>query len=466
MSTPGSTTEQLRFPTLAGHTVRARFDGGSMSSDFGALLVQGVDRHIGLTQRLAAALTDRRHPSYVQHSLRDLLAQRIYQVACGYEDQIDANSLRHDPVFQMSLERVPCDSEQALASQSTHSRLENAVRRKDVYRAAVALIEQFLASYAEPPPIIVLEFDHSEDRTHGQQMFSFYNAHYRQHCYLPLLVFEGLSGRLVTAVLRPGKTPTGRENAAILQRILKILRARWPDTHIVVRGDGHFSNPELMDLIDPDPLADFVFGLSNNKALARWAQPIVAQAATLHRRRCAHAQRAGESAPASTRLYEERSYQARSWSKPRRVVLKAEVMALGENPRFVVTSLDRPTPQTVYEELYCPRGNDENYIKALKLGFHSDRTSDSSFLANHMRLFFACAAYVLVHALRTETLRGTELERAQPSTLMNKLLKIATKVVAYKDRILLHLPTTCPVQHLLKKVTEILYLVPPLVQAT
>jgi hypothetical protein len=466
MNTTVSTAEQLRFPTIAGHTVRARFDGGSMSSDFGALLVRGVDRQIGLTQRLAAALTDRRHPSYVEHSLQDLLAQRIYQVACGYEDQIDANSLRHDPVFKMSVERLPCDPQQALASQSTHSRLENSVRRKDVYRAAAALIEQFIASYAEPPPIIVLEFDHSEDRTHGQQAFSYYNAHYGQHCYLPLFVFEGLSGRLVTAILRPGKTPTGRENAAILQRILKVLRAQWPDTHIVVRGDGHFSNPELMDLIDQDPLADFVFGLSNNKALARWAQPIVTQAAKLHRRRCEQAQRAGESSPPSTRLYEERSYQARSWSKPRRVVLKAEVMALGENPRFVVTSLDRPTPQTVYEELYCQRGNDENYIKALKLGFKSDRTSDGSFLANHMRLLFACAAYVLVHAMRTETLRGTELEKAEPSTLMNKLFKIATKVVQYKDRIILHLPTVCPVKDLMQKITEILYLVPPLVKAT
>jgi len=456
------TAEQLRFPALAGHTVRAQFDGGAMSSDFGVLMLQGVERQVGMIDRLAAALTDRRHPSYVEHSVKDLLGQRIYQVACGYEDQIDANALRHDPLFKMSVGRLPCDSGQALASQSTHSRLENAVRRKDVYRAAVALIEQFVASYPEPPPIIVLEFDHSEDRTHGQQAFSFYNAHYRQHCYLPLLVFEGLSGRMITAILRPGKTPTGRENAAILKRILKILRGHWPHTLIVVRGDGHFSNPELMDLIDQDPFADFVFGLSGNKVLNRWAQPIVKQAAAVHRRRCEHAGKAGEPPPQSTRLYEERSYQAGSWSTPRRVILKAEVMALGENPRFVVTSLDRPAPQAVYEELYCPRGNDENYIKALKLGFKSDRTSDCSFLANYMRLIFSCAAYVLVHALRTETLRGTELEKAQPLTLMNKLFKIAAKVVQYKDRIILHLPTTCTVKHLLKKVTEILYLVPPL----
>jgi hypothetical protein len=344
------TVEQLRFAAIAGHTVRAYFDGGAMSSAFGALMLRGVDRQIGLTQRLAAALTDRRHPSYVEHSLPELLSQRIYQVACGYEDQIDANALRHDPMFKLSVGHVPCDAEQPLASQSTHSRLENSVRRKDVYRTAVAFIEQFVASYVQPPPILVLEFDHSEDPTHGQQAFSFYNAHYRQHCYLPLLVCEGLSGRLVTAILRPGKTPTDRENAAILKRILKILRAHWPDTPIVGRGDGHFSTPELMDLIDQDPQADFVFGLSGNKVLNRWAQPVLVEANRVHRRRCEHAKKAAEPPPPSTRLYEERSYQAGSWSKPRRVILKAEVMALGDTPRFVVTSLARPTPQTVYEQ--------------------------------------------------------------------------------------------------------------------
>jgi hypothetical protein len=463
---PKTGQERLRFPPVAGHTVRADFDGGAMSSDFGALLVRGVDRQIGLTERLAAAIGDRRHSSYVSHSLEDLIRQRILQVSCGYEDQNDSNTLRDDPLFKLGVDRTPLDPEQALASQPTHSRLENSVTRKDIYKMGVAFVEQFVASYSEPPPIIVLDLDHSVDPTHGQQEFSFYNGHYDTHCYLPLFIFEGLSGRLITAILRHGKTPTGRENTAIVKRILKQLRQHWPDTHIIIRGDGHFSNPGLMDLADADPLVDFVFGVSGNRVLNRMAQPTITEARRLHRRRCQVAEQVKQCPPQSTRLYEEFSYKAGSWSKARRVVLKAEIMSLGENPRFVVTSLDIPTPQTVYTQLYCARGNDENYIKAIKIDLKSDRTSDSTFLANHMRLFYACAAYVLHHALRTETLRDTEFADAQPTRVMNMLFKIAAKVVQYKDRILLHLPTTCTVKDVLKQVTERLYVVPPAVPDT
>jgi len=451
---------------VAGHTVRADFDGGALSSDFGALLMRGVDREIGLIDALARAIQDRRHPAYIRHELRDLLRQRILQMGCGYEDQNDATPLRHDPLFKMGLDRLPLDPDQALASQPTHSRLENSLRRADLYRLAGAFVEQFVASYAEPPCVIVLDFDHSDDPTHGQQAFSFYNGHYGHPCYLPLFVFEGLSGRLVTAVLRPGKTPTGRENAMIVKRLLQRLRAHWPDTPIVLRGDSHFSQPELMELVDADPLADFVFGLSDNAVLKRRAAPIVAAARTLHRRRCDNAHQAAEAPPERTRLYEEFPYKAGSWAAPRRVILKAEITALGDNPRFVITSLRRPSPQTLYEELYCARGQDENYIKAIKCDLKSDRTSDSSFLANHMRLFYACAGYVLHHGLRTETLRGTEFERAQPSRIINRLFKIAVRVVQYKDRIRLHLPSTCPVKPVLKQITEILYLVPPAVNTT
>ena len=455
--------EQLRFPPIDGHTVRAAFDAGALSSDFGPLVMCGIDRQIGLTERLADAIQDRRHLSYIDHPLRDLLRQRIFQMGSGYEDQNDATPLRHDPLFKMGLERLPLDPDQDLASQPTHSRLENMVGRADLYRIGAAFVEQFVASYAEPPPAIVMDLDHSEDPTHGQQAFSFYNGHYGHHCYLPLYVFEGLSGRLITAVLRPGKTPTGRENAMIVQRILPRLREHWSETHILLRGDGHFSNPELMDLVDADPSADFVFGLAVNAVLKRRAEPILAEARKLHRLRCENARQAGQSPPESTRIYAEFSYQAGSWSKPRRVILKAEVTTFGDNPRFVVTSLGAPTPQTIYEHFYCARGQDENYIKALKCDLKSDRTSDSSFEANQMRLFYACAAYVLHLALRTETLRGTEFERAQPARIIHRLFKIAVRVVQYKDRIRLQLPSTCPVKSVLKQITEILYLVPPVV---
>ena len=241
-----STPEQLRFPSLSGYTVRADFDGGALLSDLGALLLRGIDRQIGFTERLAAAVRDKRHPSYIDHTLRDLFAQRIYQIASGYADGNDANSLRHDPMFKLSVERVPLDPTQDLASAPTFSRLEHSVPRPDLYRLTKAFVDQFLASYPEPPAAIVLDIDHSADPTHGQQEFAFYNHHYQSYCYLPLFIFEGTSHALVTACLRPGKRPPGAENAMILVRLLSYLRRHWPYTHILVRGDSHFATPEVL----------------------------------------------------------------------------------------------------------------------------------------------------------------------------------------------------------------------------
>jgi DDE family transposase len=455
-----SSPKQLCFPPVTGHTLRADFEGGALSSDFGPLLLRGVDRQIGLTERLAAAIHDKRHLSYIDHPLRDLLAQRIYQIASGYADGNDANSLRHDPVFKLGVERLPLDATQDLASAPTFSRLEHSGDRKDVYRLTTALVDQFIASYAEPPAAIVLDLDHSDDPTHGQQEFAFYNHYYKSYCYLPLFIFEGTSHALVTACLRPGVRPTGAENAMILARLLPYLRQRWPHTHILVRGDSHFATPEVMDVIAHRRWTDFVFGLAGNTVLLRHAEPFLQEARRLHQQRTAVAQTHGQRLPASSRLYEEFDYAATSWARPWRVVLKAEVMAAGDNPRFVVTSLAAPPPQMLYEDLYCARGNCENDIKAVKCDLHSDRTSATTFLANSLRLLLACAAYVLHHALRRHTLQHTALAQAQPSTVILTLFKVATQIKQYKDRILLHLPSSCPVKALLHRVTALLAAVP------
>ena len=452
-----STQEPLRFPPVAGLTVRGDFKGGALSSDFGPLLLRGVDRQIGLTERLAAAFQDQRHPSYLTHSLHDLFAQRIYQIACAYADGNDATALRTDPVFKLGLERLPLEAVADLASAPTLSRLENAATRKDLYRLAVAFVEQFIASYAHPPAVIVLDLDHAEDAAHGQQELVFYNAYYGSHCYLPLFIFEGLSGKFVTAALRPGKRPTGAENAMIVKRVWRRLRAAWPDTHLILRGDAHFANPELMQLVLADPQADFLFGLSRNAILKALAQPFLEATRRQHEVRGDNARRHHQPVPPVTRTYHDLDYAAQTWPHPFRVVLKAEVMTLGDNPRFVVTSLDRPTPKSLYCDLYCARGQDENGIKMLKHDLASDRTSDPRFLANPLRLFFACDAYVLHQALRTEVLVHTELAQAQPATVILKLFKIAVRVVQYQDRIKLHLPSSCPVKALLHQVTEILF---------
>jgi len=461
-----SSPKQLCFPPLVGQTIRADFEGGALSSDFGALLLRGVDRQMGLTKRLAAAIHDKRHQSYIDHPLRDLLAQRIYQIASGYVDGNDANSLRRDPLFKLGVERSPLDDEQDLASAPTFSRLEHQIDRKDLYRLTRALVDHFIASYAEPPPAIVLDIDHSDDPTHGQQEFTFYNHYYQSYCYLPLFMFEGTSHALVTAYLRPGIRPTGAENAMILVRLLAYLRRHWPYTHILVRGDSHFATPEVIDVLAHRRRTDFVFGLAGNAVLLRQAAPTIQEVRRLHHQRVALAQAHGQAPPVSSRLYDEFVYAAKSWAQPWRVVLKAEVMSAGDNPRFVVTSLGAPTPQMVYEDLYCPRGNCENDIKAVKCDLRSDRTSATTFLANAMRLILACAAYALHHALRTHTLHHTALAQAQPSTVILTLFKIATQVKQYKDRILLHLPSSCPVKALLQRVTTLLCAVPELVYNT
>src|SRR5213592_1206077 len=294
--------KQLCFPPIAGQTIRADFEGGALSSDFGALLLRGIDRQIGLTERFAAAIHDKRHQSYIDHPLRDLLAQRIYQIASGYADGNDANSLRRDPLFKLSMERSPLDPEHDLASAPTFSRLEHSVDRKDLYRLTQALVDHFIASDPEPPAAIVLDVDHSDDPTHGQQEFTFYNHYYKNYCYLPLFIFEGTSHALVMAYLRPGTRPTGAENAMILSRLLSYLRRYWPQTHILVRGDSHFATPEVIEVIAHRRLTDFVFGLAGNAVLLRQAAPLMQEARQLHQQRTALAHAHGpRPAPACMR---------------------------------------------------------------------------------------------------------------------------------------------------------------------
>lgn len=457
------TPEQLCFPPAAGFTVRADFTGGEVSSDLGALVLSAVDRRIGLIDRLAQAVADSRDPRYITHPMHDLLTQRIFQIASGYEDGNDANALRQDPLFKLAAGRAPLDACNALACAATHSRLEGSLRRSDIYRLACALVEQFISGYAEAPVSITLDLDHTDDATYGQQALSFYNHHYGHHCYLPLLVFEANSGALVTAVLRPGKRPTGAENAMIMKRVLRLLRRHWPQTHILLRGDGHFSNPELMALIQTDGHADFLFGLAGNPVLARQAEGLMKNARghlALHQ---SLAVRGLGPAVAAVRHFGEFEYAAGSWPQAFRVVVKAEVLAgsdvtpAKDNQRYVVTTLRSPSPQALYQQEYCARGQAENLIKQVKVDLKSDRTSASSFLANFARLLLTAGAYVLHQQLRHLGLQGTSLATAQPRTVMLSLFKIATRVKQYKDRVLLHLPSACPVKDLLAQVCRRLY---------
>jgi len=297
-----SSPTQLCFPPVGGQTVRADFEGGALSSDFGALLLRGIDRQIGLTERLTAAIHDKRHQSYSDHPLRDLLAQRIYQIASGYADGNDANSWRRDPMFKLGVDRLPLEPEYDLASAPTLSRLEPSVDRPDLYRLTQAFVDHFIASYPAPPAAIVLALAHSADPPYGQQEFTFYNHHYQTYCYLPLFIFEGTSHALVPACLRPGTRPPGAEKAMILVRLLAYLRRHWPQTHILVRGDSHFATPEVIEVITSYRWTDLVFGLAGNAVLLRHAAPVLQEARRLHQQGTALAQAHRTRPPASRRL--------------------------------------------------------------------------------------------------------------------------------------------------------------------
>lgn len=297
-----SSPTQLCFPPVGGQTVRADFEGGALSSDFGALLLRGIDRQIGLTKRLTAALHAQRPQSYIDHPLRDLLAQRIYQSASGSADGHDANSWRRAPMCKLGVDRLPLEPEHDVASAPTWSRLEHRVARNDLYRLTQTFVAHFIASYPEPPAAMVLDLDHADDPTSGQQEFAFSNHHYQNYCYLPLCIFAGTSHARVTACLRPGRRPLGAENAMLLVRLLSALRRHGPHTHLLVRGDSHCATPEVIDVLPYSRWTDVVFGRAGTAVFLRPAAPVMQEARRLHQQGPALAQAHRTRPPASSRL--------------------------------------------------------------------------------------------------------------------------------------------------------------------
>ena len=320
------------------------------------------------------------------------------------------------------------------------SRFENAPRRRDLYRMAQALFDTFAASYEQAPKSILLDIDDTADEIHGAQQQSLFNGYYDQYCYLPLHIYEGQSGKLITTILRPGRRPTGQEMVSILKRVVGAIRQKWPEVLILLRGDGHFSAPEVHAWCESqEPEIFYILGQSGNKALQAKASGILQQAQFLYglrqeryrRKKQQEAYKAQKSTSKKTnhlpkgleheviteqlkvKLYTEFLYQAETWSKPRRIICKVEVSEKGDNIRFVVTNLQHARKTYIYETIYCGRGQMENYIKEHKRFLHSDRLSCHKFEANQFRLFLHSAAYVLMHHLKTKGLQGTAWSRAQ-----------------------------------------------------
>lgn len=447
---PQDTHTPLIFASISGKNVQADFDGGTLTSDGGVLFLRAVEANVGVIQRLSQALHDRRHPSYVEHTYDDLLRQRVFQIACGYEDANDCDTLRHDPAFKAACNHLPI-SGKPLASQPTMTRLENAARRSDLYRMARALVDTFLASYASAPEAILLDIDDTDDPTHGEQQSTLFNAHYREHCYLPLHIYEGQSGKLITTILRPGKRPSGKEIVSILQRLVAYIRTRWPQVMMLLRGDSHFSAPEVHDFCDQTGLY-YVLGQSTNDVLHAQAGPLLARAQALYRYEKSRQREPDR--PTKVRLLTSFAYQAKSWRKPRRIVCKVEMSDQGPNIRFVVSNLHHPRPSVLYDMIYCDRGRMENFIKNHKTFLHSDRTSCHTFLANHLRLLLHSAAYVLLHALAEQGLQGTTWVRAQFNSLQLRLLKVGAKVRELATKITFHFPTSFPLQAVYRRLAN------------
>ena len=428
--------ECFAFHPLMGREVRGQFDGGALTSDGGGLLLREVEQRTKIIEQLAACFTDHRDPERIEHTVRELVAQRVYGLALGYEDLNDHDQLREDPLLAVLAEKADPTGEsrarqrdqgKALAGKSTLNRLEltGAVVEEDERYKKVALdadavdrmlVAVFLQAHEDPPMEMVLDLDATDDPLHGNQEGRFFHGYYGHYCYLPLYIFCGEF--LLCARLRPSNLDASAGCVGELERIVAQIRVAWPEVKIVIRGDSGFCREELLGWCEAHQV-EYVVGLAQNERLKTEIAPELEQA-----------ERQFATTGKAARLFQEFRYQTRkSWSRARRVVAKAEHLEKGSNPRFVVTSLETKVwpAQRVYEELYCARGEMENRIKE-QLMLFADRTSTALLRSNQVRLYFSSVAYGLLQALRRLGLKGTEWAQAQCATLRLKLLKIGALI--------------------------------------
>src|ERR1700730_2406455 len=442
--TEHTTTDCLLFPDILDRPVVAKFDQRQGSSDGGAILLQAAERRLGLTSALAACLGDDRQPVKGQHELSGLMSRRVMAIAWGYEDANDAARLACDPIHKLLVGRDPVAGED-LASQPTLSRFENAPDRKELLRMTEALADRVIERHRKRlhgrARRITIDLDPTDDPTHGQQQFTFFNRHYGSYCYLPMVCFltfnEEAEQYLVAAVLRPGNAPGSRGAVGILRRLIERVSDAFPKARILVRLEGGFASPKVLDFLDCEPKVEYLVNLAANAVLKRKVKSAM--------KRSRHA---SETSGQTEHVYGECRYATKkTWPWKRRIIYKAEVVCAAnkepkDNPRFVVTNL-KQSPQWIYEQVYCQRGDVENRIKELHDGMQIGRTSCSNFLANTFRVLLTAAAYVLMQEMRLH-LSPTRHAWAQVSTLREHFLKLGAQVIVTVRRIVVHLPRSFP----------------------
>jgi hypothetical protein len=414
----------IDFGRLGRREVQGCFDGGSMTSDGGVMLLSATDRKIGLTAAASRCIADPRNPLLITHAVRDMLRQRVYGLALGWEDLNDHRALRCDVAMQTAV-----GVEREVASAPTLCRLEKWADRATAVRLSELLVEQFVASFKTPPKELVLDFDATDNPLHGQQEERFFHGYYDCYCYLPLYVFCGQ--QLLCAYLRPSRIDAARHAAAILKLLVRRLRQTWPAVRIIFRGDSGFCRQRIINWCERAGV-HYIVGLARNpklEAMVEYAQLV------LHEQY----QRTGT----KQRLVDEFSYAAQSWPHERRVITRLEWGQQGHNPRFVVTNL-AGDPGVLYDDLYCQRGEAENRIKEAQVGLFATRTSCHVFASNQLRVLLAALAYVLIERLRSLALRDTELASAQIQTLRIRLLKLAAVVTRNTRRIRLYFASNWP----------------------
>jgi hypothetical protein len=437
-----STTQCLLFPGIFRKPVVARFDQREGSSDGGALLLKASDRHYDLVAGLASCLRDERQAGKVDHSLRELVGQRVFSIACGYPDANDSARLCGDPIHKLLVDRDPLAGRD-LASQPTLSRFENGVGVKELYRSGEFLAESVIRRHAKRlhrrAYRVTIDLDPTDDPTHGAQQLSFFNGHYDAWCYLPVMGFVSFNDEaeqyLCAAVLRPGNVTAAVGAVALLRRLVRMIRRCLPGVRIRVRLDGGFAHPAVLAFLDAQPKLEYVVAMAKNAVLKRVAETGMRRARQLSRR-------SGK----TEHIYGEVRYKAGKWPGQRRVIIKAEVVRAADkeprdNPRFVITNM-KQSPQWIYEHVYCQRGDIENRLKELH-DLDIDRTSCTSFWANQFRVLLTAAAYVLMQELRLRA-TGTACARAQVGMLRERLLKLGARVLVSVRRVVVHLPASFP----------------------
>lgn len=430
------TSSLMTFSSLHCKTVQAAFTGGDITSDAGVLLLRELDKRLGFTQRLSQVIRDDRHAGYVTHSIEELLKQRVYAIAAGYEDLNDHDVLRHDACFQLAVGR-----EGPLASSSTLLRFENRVDRPSLVEMSKLLVERFIARHTIPPKELILDFDPTDNEVYGHQEDRHYHGYYQHYCFLPLPVFSG--DDLLVSLLRPSNIDGARYAGTILRLLVTRLRQAWPDVKIIFRGDCAFARKRFLHWCEHNDV-DYIVGLPGNARLQRLAKSLVESTKQQY-----------DQTYMKQQLFTDGSYSAKTWKHTRHVIVKAEHHDGGSNCRFIMTNR-KEAAQALYDEGYCPRGDMENGIKQLKLDMFSDRNSCSDFLANQCRLLLSSIAYILVFEFRRTCLSQTVFKHAYCRTIRCKLFKIGAIILKNTRRIQVLLSSTCPYQREFTRAAECL----------